>query len=407
MKTKLSIIVILALLSIMACNGKPTTQPPSQPIVISTPVDGSILHDPVIISVSLGESLVFTRVDFYIDSLLAVSDSLFPFSFTWDFFNLASGSSHIIQAIGYTSDSSYVSSIVHVTIQFTRGFTFASTYRPNSQHALGVSIYGNVLFVSTGDAGLEVLDVTNKALPLFRSRFTTTGQVVHSAVQFPYVYMAERDQGVEMANFQNVDSLISVHHFSSQSQVVDIAALPDIVFAAERDGLSILASLNISVHSRRGFQDLLTGVVARSDTAFVVGANAFYVVDASNPDVSQIVGLYSNLGQSQDVAVVDTFAFIANGSQGIIALSISDPANPRFLARFNPGQIITSVAVGAGVLFAGTNSSVAYALDYNTPGVLTVIQSTNVSNAVTDLAFGSNYLYVANSNGVDIFKFIP
>jgi hypothetical protein len=121
-----------------------------------------------------------------------------------------------------------------------------------------------------------------------------------------------------------------------------------------------------------------------------------------------MVGLYNNLSQGKGVAVADTFAFIANGSDGVIALSIADPTNPRFLARFNPGQVMTTVAAGNGFLFAGSYSNMVYALDYTSqPDTITVVDNFNVGNLVEEIAFNSNYLYVAANTDVDILRFVP
>jgi hypothetical protein len=408
MKTKHFILV--ALLGLAACNGNSTAPLPEAPISISTPSNGATLLDPPNITVIPGTGFTFTRVDFYIDSLLVSSDSIAPFQFRWNIFAYQSGTNHSIYAIGTTTDTSYTTDQIHVTVQFTRGFSFISVYRPGSQHALGVTSYYNVLFISVGDFGLEVLDISAKSQPLFRSRLDTPGQATHSAVEFPNVYIADRNQGVTMANFQNVDSLLPTHIFSSQSQVNDVAVSDNFILAVENDGLSILAQSNLSPFSRQAVQDHLNYIVARHDTAFMVGNGSFYVVDCTHSNASQIVGIYgNNLGQGKAVAVTDTFAFIANGTDGIIALSIANPANPRFLARYNPSQDeMTTVATGNGLLFAGSHTSKVYALDYTSrPDSIQTVDIFTVGNLVEEIALDNNYVYVAANTDVDILRFVP
>ncbi len=408
MKTKLVFIVFLMLLGVMACSTSPTTPSVIVPISIGSPADGAMLTDPVYITANPGAGYTFRRVDFYIDSVLVATDSVAPFQYFWNIFSYTSGTSRLIYAVGTTADTTYTAQAIHVTPNFTRGFSFISTYRPGSQHALGIANYYNVLFISTGDAGLEVLDITMRSQPLFRSRLATTGPAQHAAVSFPFVYIADRDQGVEMANFENVDSLIPTNRYGSQSLARDVAASDNVILAAENDGLSILATSNLALYSRRIFQDLLNYVVARHDTAFLVGNNGFYIVDCTNPNASQIVSTYNLPGQGLGVAVIDTFAFIAVGSEGLIALSIKNPGNPGFLSHYSSGQIMTSVVTGDGILFAGSNSSVVYALDYKDhPDSLVFIDRVDVSGSVAEIAHGPNYLYVATSSNVDILRFVP
>jgi hypothetical protein len=408
MKTKLAFIIILMLLGVMACSNNPTKPSVIVPILIGNPADGSALQDPTYITAMPGSGYLFRKIEFYIDSALVATDSIAPFQYLWNVFTYTSGTSYSIYAVGTTSDTSYTSQTIHVTPEFTRGFSFISTYQPGSQHALGVANYYNVLFISTGDAGLEVLDITTKAQPLFRSRLVTTGPAQHAAILFPYVYIADRDQGVEMADFENVDSLTPTHRYTSQSQARDVAVSDNIILAAENDGLSILSPTNLALYSRRVFQDLLNYVVARHDTAFIVGNSGFYIVNCTNPSASLVIATYNLPGQGLGVAVIDTFAFIAVGSDGVIALSIAHPASPRFLARYSSGQIMTAVTAGDGVLFAGSNSSAVYALDYKThPDNLVLIDRMDVNSTVTEIAHSPNYIYVATNSNVEILRFIP
>jgi hypothetical protein len=407
MKTKFALALGI-LLAMMACQNVVTPPTPVVPIAVGYPQNGAVLTDPVTITAIPGSGFVFNQVDFYIDSLLVASDSISPFQYDWNFYDLESGSNHTLYVVGFTADSSYGSDTVHVRLQFAHGLSFISVYRPGSQHAIGVTNYYNVLFVSTGTDGLEVIDIRDKYAPQFLSRLITGGQAMHSAVIFPYVYVAELNQ-VEMADFENVDSLIPVYNYQLESLKRDVAVSDNFIFSIENDGLSILDPSDLQPYSRYSFpQDLLNYAVARHDTAFVVGNNGFYVVDCTNPDNPAMVGTYNNLNLANSVAVTDTFAFIANGSDGVIALSISHPTNPRPLAaRFNTGSIMKSVAVGDGYLFAGSISGRVDALVYTTADTLTSISNFDVGTIIEEIRYDSNYLFVAANANVDILRFVP
>lgn len=401
--------LLLAALAIMACGNK-TTNPPTviTPIRISTPSNGATLHDRQLIHAVAGEGYSFTRVDFLIDGDSVVSDAVPPYDYQWNIFTYASGSHHTLQARGNTADSTFLSAVVNVEVAFSSGFSYVSTYSSSSQQINGVQNYGNVLFVSSGTNGVEALDISNLSSPIFRSRLTTSGFVLHTDVEYPYIYMADRDQRVLQADFSDIDSLMPLFAYSSQSQISDLAVSDNFLFVVEYDALSILRQFNLTPYtdSRMQLNDHLNYIVARHDTAFVVGNLSFFIIDCHTPSSSHIVGTYNNLDQAQGVAVADTFAFIANSGGGVLALSIADPGNPRFLARFNSGQMIVTVDVGDGVLFAGATTGQIYALDYHTAGSIGLLYEFDASNQVREIDYRDNYVYVAASSNVDILRFI-
>jgi hypothetical protein len=401
--------IVLATVLVFGCKNK-TTQPNPNivPITVTSPERGATLTDQTYITAVPGNGYIFRHVDFVIDDSLVFSDSTIPYSYFWNIFIYQIGSTHSISVTGFTSDSSYTVGPFNVRVQFSTGFLSLSRYQPNSQHAIGVASYGNLLFISNGEVGLEMLDVTNRLSPQFLARFSTSGQALRSAINYPYVYAADRDQGVDQVDFSRGDSLISRNHFSTQSLAIDLAVSPHFLIVADNDALDVVSLSNLQGLSRTSFsQDQLNYVVARNDTAFIVGYNSFYIVDCTSPNTPEIIGTYNNLSIGRGVAVIDTFAFIANSSDGVIALSISHPTSPRFLARFNTNLIMTSVVAGNLTLFAGTNSGLIYAIDYGTAGSLTEIDNYSTGNYVEELQTQGYYLYAAARTNVEILRFVP
>jgi hypothetical protein len=402
---KTLLISLAAVLFFAACKNK-TTQPEIIPLSISFPANGAVLTDSPIIHVMPGSGFSFSLVDLFIDSTLVFTDSIAPYLYSWNIFSYPNNSSHIIKAVGYTADSTYAAGPISVTISVTRGFYFMSHYQPSSQNAVGVTSYNNLLFISTGDAGLEMIDISNRTVPQFLARYNTPGQALKTAVNSSRVYIADRDQGVTMANYTQLDSIIPLAHLSTQGLVIGIALSGNLVLVAENDYLQILRQADLDTLFRMSFsQDVLNYIVARSDTAFIVGNSGFYIVDCTSLP-ARLVGSYGNLSVGRSAVVADTFAFIANSSEGVIALSISDPTHPRFLARFNPNLIITSVAAGNSTLFAGTNSGVIYALNYGTPDALQLLDQFSGENYIEELSFQNYYLYAAARSGVEILRYI-
>jgi hypothetical protein len=401
------LIVMLAILA--ACNSKTTPPEPQPPLAIISPANGATLTDPTVIQARPGPGYTYTSVGFFIDSTLVGTDSLAPYSYVWNIYAYPSNSTHAISAEGYTAGPSYSSDIITVRVEYTSGFSFVATYHPIFQQAAGVTTYQYLMFLSTGDAGLEVIDISDIFTPAFLSRFDTPGQALHAQASPPYVLVADRDQGVQRADFSDPDSLVGQGRFSSGNFANDVAVSNDIAFVAENGGMSVLdlshADTLISL-SRLGTQDILKAVAARGDTAFVVGDDKFYIVDCTHPGAADIVGTYGNSIAGKDVAVVDTFAFIADTPDGILALSIADPTRPRFLARFNVGQLMTTVGATNGTLFAGAEGHGVYALEYSIPDTLMLLDHFNQTDQTREVHFQWPYVFVAATNNVYILRFI-
>jgi hypothetical protein len=404
---KIAAILILAFLVILACDPN-TFNPPETvaPIKISSPTNGSTLHDRQLIRAIAGDGYSFVRVEFIIDGDTVYSDSTSPFQYEWNIFRYESGTNHSLLVSGYTVDTTYTSELVSVQISYTAGLTYISSYSSLSQQASGVTNYGNALFVSNGISGLELLDITNLASPVFRSRFSASGYALHSDIDYPYVYIADRDQKVSKADFSDPDTMLSMFTYSSQSQVSDVAVSDNYLFVAESDKLTVLRLFNLTFYSSLSFSDHLNFVVARHDTAFVVGNNSFSIVNCGNPNTLELVGSYNSLSLGQGVAVLDTFAFVASSGAGVIEFSIDNPANPRELTRFNPGQSIVTVDVGNGTLFAGATTGQIFALDYHTAGTISLLDQFNSGNQIKEIDYNDYYLYVAATSNVDIMRYI-
>ena len=408
---KTFILIPVILTSLMACHIASVEPPVTAPITLISPVDGSTLHDPTFVIAIAGSGYSFTHVDFYIDTVLVASDSVTPYQYYWNIFNYRSDIAHSLVAIGYTSDTTNVrSTTITVSVAYSLGFSIAADYRPNTQHAVGVRAYQNILFVPQGDQGLEVLDISIITSPVFRSRFNTQGQLTHAVALYPYVYFAAGGQGVVKADFSNPDSLMDVARFMDQNLIKDVKLIGTNLIVLENGNAVVLSKNNpdsLIELSRLAIPDVFHYVATLGNFAYLAGDNALYIVDCTNPHNINLVGTFVNAGLSLGVAVADTFAFVANGDQGVTALSIANPSNPRSLSRFNPNPQILSVAAGDNTLFAASGNGDVYAIDYSAPDTLRQIDHLNIGNLlIGEIDYQSPYLFVAADAAVDILRFV-
>lgn len=409
MRLRLAIIFLILPL-LFGCDGDNVTEPPEPtPIRITSPSNNSTLEDPVTVVATAGSGYSFTRVDFYIDDDSVWSDNSAPYQYYWNIFTYSSSSQHSVYAIGHATDTSHTSAAITVNVVITHGFSFLSAYVPSTGVVRGVTNYQNVMFVATGDPGLEVIDVSNKASPGYISRYDSFGLAVGAEAQYPYVYIADRDAGALKVDFSNINSLVLAGSYNTPGQAYDVTISGNHLYIADWNNLAI-ADKSVPDTLIRVNNVPLTGevtyVYARGDTAYVTDVANFYIIDLVDPYSPDILTTYSTSGNAQGIAVVDTFAFVADGVEGVKAYSIDDPLNPRFLARYAVEQAVSTVDVGDSTLFVGAFSGGVYALNYSQPDTLRLIDQFDSGNIIWEVHSDPPYLYVATSGNVHILRFV-
>jgi hypothetical protein len=409
MKSQFAIFSTL-ILFIIGCHSKTTEPGETAPIRISSPQNGDTLEEPVYIVAVAGTDYTFSRVDFYIDGDSVWSDNAPPYQYYWNVFVYTGSTEHTLEAVGHATDSTYTSDPVEVTVLIVPGFAFLSAYAPNTGVVYGVTSYQNALFVATGDPGLEVIDMTDKGAPRYRSRYDSFGQAVKAAVQYPYIYIADGDPGALRVDFSDVDSLILEGTYNTPGLATDVAVSGDYLYVADLDNLAIadisVPDTLIPINNVSLTGGTVNYVVARGDTAFVTDVENFYIIDLTNPSLPDILSTSQTSGNAQGIAVMDSFAFVADGVEGVKAYSISNPHNPRFVARYAVDQGASTLDVGDSTLFVGTFVGDVYALDYSQPDTLVLVDRFDTANLIWQVHSAPPYVYVATNSNVNILRFL-
>jgi len=408
----ITISLTAVLLALAGCGEKSTRPEDNIPIRIVDPEDGDVLLNPVNVVARAGIDFGITDVDFKIDGELVWSDDSAPYEYYWNIFGYQNNSEHVIEAVGNAADTSYTSAAVTVTISLEAGLIYVSSYVPNSEQAFGLTNYHNVVFVATGADGVEVLSLVNKTAPQYLSRFESAGQAVKVDVQYPDLFIADLGGGVLRADFSDPDSLIETGRYSIDVLANDVAVSGDLAFVADQNGFIILDNSFpdslVSLYRTTSVFGQANYLVARNDTIYLTNIEYLHIVNVSSPLSPEVVSSYLTQGAALGVAVIDTFAFVADGVEGVIALSISDPANPEYLARFDVGQsVVSTVEATDSTVFIGTFSGDIFALDYTQADTLRALDNLVIQDAnINQLHFDHPYLYAATSRGVSILRFI-
>jgi hypothetical protein len=220
-------------------------------------------------------------------------------------------------------------------------------------------------------SGLRVLDVSDPSKPRVVGRYTNTkgaGWAESVSVSGDYAYVT------------GVDSL----------EVIDISTPTE----PKRVGLCPIAG---------GYA--ATQLAVCGQYAYLAsGEGGLQIIDISNPANPQLLGSWSGGGNANWVAVSGNHAFVAeyalsdgtNGVRGggLQILSVSDPANPRWVGACNRGEMAWCVAVSGDRAYVAASYDGLKVIDISDPANPHQIGSCDTQEA-RGIAISGHYAYVA------------
>jgi uncharacterized secreted protein with C-terminal beta-propeller domain len=214
--------------------------------------------------------------------------------------------------------------------------------------AWGVAVAGNYAYVADGQAGLQVIDVSNPARPVHVGAFETSGSASDVAIAGNYAYVAEKPRWAGN-NYIGGGGL----------EVIDVSNPANPARVGGYDSREVYAE----------------GVAVASGYAYVADyRDGVQVINVSNPANPARVRGFGTGGYAWDVAIAGNYAYVADGGdgfftwpgQGLVVFDISTQASPARVGSF------AASAYSSGVTVSG---NLIYVADYQ-QGLLILEQST-------------------------------
>ena len=161
------------------------------------------------------------------------------------------------------------------------------------QAEAGESFAGSYLYVACGDAGVQVVDISDPAAPVLMGGYATGGAVA-----------------------------------------ADVAAYDDgACVAAGSAGLQVVEALQPATPALAGGlaggPAPSKGICVRGTRTYIAaGSDGLRIVSTADPANPVQLGTLDTPGDASDVTVVGTLAYVADGREGIQVIDVSDPARP-------------------------------------------------------------------------------
>ncbi len=228
-----------------------------------------------------------------------------------------------------------------------------------------LTVSGSTVYAANDWVGLAILDVTDPAAPRMRGTYKTLGQAWGVAVLGQTAIVANQMSGIDVLDVSNPDKPVSTGAYFTEGYARDVAVSGSLAYVVDQpSGFSVLdvskRGAPTEISTQQSAQSPL--IVAVSETAGGRrlaglaggrGAAGFsvQVYDVTDPAAPARLSTIKTVGRAPRVAMQGSFAYVADGTEGLQVMDLSDPAHPSRAASFATAGPARDVAV-SGTLVA-------------------------------------------------------
>ncbi|MFY9826796.1 MAG: carboxypeptidase regulatory-like domain-containing protein [Thermoanaerobaculia bacterium] len=275
-----------------------------------------------------------------------------------------------------------------VTVQTfsPRGISFLSI----PGFANSVAVLDRYAYIAAGDAGLQVVDVSDLSHPFIAGSTYTWGNANDVRMAGSLAFVADGKSGLTVVDVSSPVHPRIVGRAGIPGVAMDLAVSGNFVYVADETGLRVFDVTQPAAPRYAGGVDLpggrATGVDVSGTLAVVADSEGgVVIVDVSTPSAPRITGRTATrpdgTSGAADLVVRDRLAYVADGAHGRLGglriVDFSDPANPAVVGSSNDAFGLTSVAVEKGVALASDyyfgNAVPIFQLNADTPSFADIV----------------------------------
>lgn len=202
-------------------------------------------------------------------------------------------------------------------------------------YANNVDVAGDYAFIAAGFAGLQILDISDRANPIIVANLDTDGTAIDVKIHGNFAYIADGETGVKIINIRNPLLPLLVGSVNTGHYAQDIVV--DKQYAYVADGTNGLVIIDISNSSFPFIKSVLSGIGntigldVEGDRVVIVSSNTLFVIDVTEKAGPVTIGSV-NIGAMKDIVLEGNYAHVAAHSLGYRIVDISDPQAPIILS---------------------------------------------------------------------------
>lgn len=306
---------------------------------------------------------------------------------------------------GYAYLASYLELVI-IDVSDPTSPSFVSEYADPS-YVFGVTIVGDYAYLGCYST-VEVIDVSDPSAPTFEVSLPMSENVAIVVANGDYVY-AVGTSLIFRLDVTNPASPISAGGGTCPPLTRELRFTGSYAWISSPWSFEIHAlGLNgLTPVGSHGCYDELSDVSVWENTAYVANeTDGLQIVDVSDPSNPTILATYDDALQVLGVLVRNDTAYVANGYYGLLILDVSNPAMPMYVGQCSPSGRLEKVAVQGDYAYVAAMSNGMYIIDISDPTNPTVTGQYDGSPGYPvetyDVEVRSNYAYLGDWYGLII-----
>ena len=305
--------------------------------------------------------------------------------------------------------------IKHILILFSWGYslnlTITDYHDPQANHILDAEIYENTLIISAMVQGIEFYDISGGGQLNHIDHFTLGQNGKANCVEAidNYAYFTSKNglYVVDISSPSNPESLGSVdgtNNFILENLDADNNML---AVAAHEDGVLLYDISNPQDLQLRStiISENAWAVRLKDGYAYIADELIVKIYDISNSSDPVFINQIQTSNAIKDIALTQSFMYVALGSDGVDIYDLSNLESPIFLDNYNTNTLANRISPFENKLAVSDWDDVdVLEWDGNS---LNRVGYKNTGNRTMAIATKDNYIYSAEWASVQAFEFGP
>jgi hypothetical protein len=274
--------------------------------------------------------------------------------------------------------------------------------------AYGVAIAGRYAYVADGNAGLQVIDISDPSDPITIATEDTSGTAWSVAIASRYAYVTDGNAGLQVIDISDPSDPITIATEDTSDYARSVAIAGRYAYVADFDaGLQVIDisdpsdPVTIATEPTSGSA---VGVAIAGRYAYVAdGSAGLQVIDISDPSDPITIATEDTSSSAVGVAIAGRYAYVADNTAGLQVIDISDPSDPITIATEDTSGFALGVAIAGRYAYVGDHSAGLQVINISDPSNPVTIATENTSGIAYGVAIAGRYAYVAdNAAGLQV-----
>jgi hypothetical protein len=325
-------------------------------------------------------------------------------------FTTSNGFAYAIDRSGPTTSGSLV--IVDLSIPTTPAEVGTTTVS-GTAYDPEVSVVGDLAYITVGEEGLRVIDVSNPAAPIEISAINTPGFAAGVTGVDRIAYIADGDAGLRILDFAKPTEPVEISVIDTPGFAEAVEVVDGLAYVADSGaGLRVIDVSDPEAPVEIGAIDTLgeaIDVAVEGELAYVADYyEGLRIVDVSHPEQPVEIGAFDSPGGTLDIAVSGGRAYLAHRTEGLRIIDVSDPKQPIEIGAFTPPGgygiycNVCAVAVVGEITYLGANHIRAVDVsDPTAPVEVGAFDTSNFYEEVLDLVVTEGLVYAIRHELMD------